>query len=145
MLHWNKRSSFRSVLLQQETSPINHSPSSTWPQCKVFGHFCWFPGVRAWLQGLKNSLKVIPSTWPFHPCLKEPICLITLFKEPLRGIVEARFNQHYTKAWSIIERASAEPLVGNISAFFDGLPHICHWRAAVTFVPDFFLKIYTTA
>ncbi|KAF4108873.1 hypothetical protein G5714_009946 [Onychostoma macrolepis] len=40
-----------------------------------------------------------------YPCLKEPICLMTPFKEPLQGIVEARFNQHHARVRSVIERA----------------------------------------
>lgn len=64
---------------------------------------------------LKNSPVYLSRSYPppgffilgdgGYPCLKEPICFITAFKEVLHGIVEGRFNQHYARARSIIERA----------------------------------------
>uniref|UniRef100_UPI003AAF3DC8 uncharacterized protein n=1 Tax=Centroberyx gerrardi TaxID=166262 RepID=UPI003AAF3DC8 len=40
-----------------------------------------------------------------YPCLTVPVNLITPYREPVRGRVEARFNAHHAKAQSIIERA----------------------------------------
>lgn len=64
---------------------------------------------------LKNSPVYLSRSYPppgffilgdgGYPCLKEPICYITAFKEVLHGIVEGRFNQHHARARSIIERA----------------------------------------
>ncbi len=110
----------------------------------VHDHIFWggFPRSVHDSRILKNILKVIPPNLAFPFFLKEPICLITLCKEPLRGIVEACFIQHYAKARSITERASEEPLVSNMSACFDGLPDICHWRAALTITLDLNKNIF---
>ncbi|KAJ8339601.1 hypothetical protein SKAU_G00363870 [Synaphobranchus kaupii] len=40
-----------------------------------------------------------------YPCLEDPIQIITPYREPVQGPVEARFNRHHSKARSIIERA----------------------------------------
>ncbi|KAJ4921187.1 hypothetical protein JOQ06_025910 [Pogonophryne albipinna] len=39
------------------------------------------------------------------PCLREPLNLITPYREPLRGRVEARFTRHHARARSVVERA----------------------------------------
>ncbi|KAL2082784.1 hypothetical protein ACEWY4_022602 [Coilia grayii] len=39
-----------------------------------------------------------------YPCLQTPISLITPYKEPVRGVMQQRFNYHHAKAKNIIER-----------------------------------------
>uniref|UniRef100_A0A3B3YQL6 DDE Tnp4 domain-containing protein n=1 Tax=Poecilia mexicana TaxID=48701 RepID=A0A3B3YQL6_9TELE len=40
-----------------------------------------------------------------YPCLQQPLPLITPYKRPLQGVGAQRFNNHHSKARSIIERA----------------------------------------
>ena len=37
--------------------------------------------------------------------MREPIALLTPYREPVRSPVEARFNRHHARARSVIERA----------------------------------------
>ncbi|XP_046889431.1 putative nuclease HARBI1 [Hypomesus transpacificus] len=39
-----------------------------------------------------------------YPCLQNPVAVITPFRQPIAGRVEARFNSHHAKARCIIER-----------------------------------------
>ncbi len=85
------------------------------PSKKILDIFVGFPGSVHDSRVLKNSPVYVSRSYPplgffllgdsGYPRLKEPICLMTPFKEPLQGIVEARFNQHHARARSIIERA----------------------------------------
>uniref|UniRef100_A0A8C5CU04 DDE Tnp4 domain-containing protein n=1 Tax=Gadus morhua TaxID=8049 RepID=A0A8C5CU04_GADMO len=40
-----------------------------------------------------------------YPCLATPICLMTPFREPVQGPVQARYNKHLSKARCVVERA----------------------------------------
>ncbi|XP_046886055.1 putative nuclease HARBI1 [Hypomesus transpacificus] len=39
-----------------------------------------------------------------YPCLQNPVAVITPFRQPIAGSVEARFNSHHAKASCVIER-----------------------------------------
>ncbi|KAM4592053.1 putative nuclease HARBI1 [Odontesthes bonariensis] len=39
-----------------------------------------------------------------YPCLQHPVALMTPYRQPVAGQVEARFNRHHAKARNIIER-----------------------------------------
>lgn len=40
-----------------------------------------------------------------YPCLAEPICLLTPFREPVRNAVEGRYNARLSRARCVVERA----------------------------------------
>ncbi|XP_049888362.1 putative nuclease HARBI1 [Epinephelus moara] len=40
-----------------------------------------------------------------YPCLAEPICLLTGFREPVRNAVEGRYNARLSRARCVVERA----------------------------------------
>ncbi|XP_032365442.1 putative nuclease HARBI1 [Etheostoma spectabile] len=39
-----------------------------------------------------------------YPCLQHPVTIMTPYRQPVAGQVQARFNKHHAKARSIIER-----------------------------------------
>ncbi|XP_071388109.1 putative nuclease HARBI1 [Centroberyx affinis] len=39
-----------------------------------------------------------------YPCLQHPVSLMTPYRQPVAGQVEARFNKHHAKARNIVER-----------------------------------------
>ncbi|KAK7880176.1 hypothetical protein WMY93_033158 [Mugilogobius chulae] len=63
---------------------------------------------------LRNSPVFVSASYPppghfivgdgGYPCIHAPITLITPYREPLRGPVEARFNARHAKARIVIER-----------------------------------------
>ncbi|XP_062418244.1 uncharacterized protein LOC134129044 [Pungitius pungitius] len=77
--------------------------------------FVGYPGSVHDTRVMKNSSFYTSGRYPppgyiilgdgGYPCLQTPICLLTPYKEPVRGRVQQRFNYRQSKARSIIERA----------------------------------------
>ncbi|XP_034539820.1 putative nuclease HARBI1 [Notolabrus celidotus] len=100
-------------------------------QCQFLDVFIGYPGSVHDSRVLKNSPLFVQSLYPpegycllgdgGYPCLSQPITLITPYREPVRGAVEARFNRHHSKARSIIERAFGIMKARWRSVFFKAL------------------------
>ncbi|KAL3060951.1 hypothetical protein OYC64_009209 [Pagothenia borchgrevinki] len=82
---------------------------------KFLDIFVGYPGSVHDTRVLRNSPVFVRGCYPpaghyivgdgGYPCLREPLNLITPYREPLRGRVEARFNRHHARARSVVERA----------------------------------------
>lgn len=75
--------------------------------------FCGFPGSVHDARILRFSPLFMSAQYPpahhfllgdgGYPCIEEPISIITPYREPVQGPVEARFNRHHSRARCIIE------------------------------------------
>ncbi|XP_059188162.1 uncharacterized protein LOC131970756 [Centropristis striata] len=82
---------------------------------KFLDIFVGYPGSVHDTRVLRNSPVFVSGCYPppghfivgdgGYPCLSAPVTLITPYREPVRGRVEARFNGHHARARSIIEPA----------------------------------------
>ncbi|KAL3057990.1 hypothetical protein OYC64_010211 [Pagothenia borchgrevinki] len=83
--------------------------------CHILDIFVGYPGSVHDTRVLRNSPVFLRGCYPpaghyivgdgGYPCLREPLNLITPYREPLRGRVEACFNRHHARARSVVERA----------------------------------------
>ena len=77
--------------------------------------FAGYPGSVHDSRVLRNSPLYTEQLYPpagfvilgdgGYPCLSQPITLLTPYRQPVRSPVEARYNQHHSRARSVIERA----------------------------------------
>ncbi len=77
--------------------------------------FVGYPGSVHDTRVLRNSKMYKDALYPpqgyfllgdgGYPCIIHPVAIITPYREPVQGRVQARFNHYHAKARSIIERA----------------------------------------
>ncbi|XP_012717788.2 putative nuclease HARBI1 [Fundulus heteroclitus] len=99
------RKQFHSILLQAICDSTG----------KFLDVFVGYPGSVHDTTVLKNSPVFVGAVYPHpgyfivgdggYPCTSAPITLLTPYREPSRGPVEARFNIHHAKARVIIKKA----------------------------------------
>ena len=111
--------------------------------CDCSGRFCdtfaGYPGSVHDTRVLKNSPLFSDALYPpagyflvgdgGYPCMEQPVCILTPYREPLHGRVQERYNFHHAKARCIIERAFGMMKTRWRSIFFKAL------EVDPTFVP----------
>ncbi len=99
------RKLFHSIQLQAITDHLG----------KCIDIFVGYPGSVHDARVLRNSPVYTGGLYPpagkfilgdgGYPCLSAPICLITLYREPVQNPLQARFNSKHSRARNIVERA----------------------------------------
>lgn len=100
-------------------------------QCQFLDIFVGYPGSVHDSRVLKNSPLYVQSLYPpegycilgdgGYPCMSRPVALVTPYREPVRGVVDGRFNRHHAKARLVIERAFGIMKTRWRSVFFKAL------------------------
>ncbi|XP_063080010.1 putative nuclease HARBI1 [Engraulis encrasicolus] len=82
---------------------------------KFLDIFVGYPGSVHDTRVMKNSSVYRAGRYPppgfmilgdgGYQCLDAPVCVMTPYKEPVNGPIQARYNYHHAKGRSIIERA----------------------------------------
>lgn len=102
--------------------------------------FTGYPGSVHDTRVLKNSPIYTGQLYPpagyfivgdgGYPCIEQPICLMTPFREPLQSRVQERYNGCHSRARSVIERSFGMMKTRWRSIFFKAL------EVDITFVPS---------